>query len=329
MKERKIKKITVLRLIKTIVFFSGVAALICLFSIILRPKDNSPKSGILNPNARGFYGEPENTIDIAVIGNSDAYSGFSPMRLWNEYGYTSYVAAEGAQNIGESVNILKEMLTCQSPDLVVLDVDCLWAGEGLVDQLEGNMKSVMYNYLPLYRYHDRWKQFSFDNMFDEPEFNWSPRTKGQWLSRSVTPYEGEDLMTPSEEKFAIPKANLIFLDYFFKVCEENEIPVLLVALPSGISWTYEKHNSMTDFAKERNLDFIDLNVVEGEYAIDWSQDTRDGGKHLNCYGAEKVTGYIGAYIHSNYTIEDKRGNEAYKDWDVCYEQYRKYMNGEK
>lgn len=326
MKKRKIQKITIIRLIKTIVFFALLFVMAEIFSYMLLPKRNDMHSGILNPNARGFYGEPENSIEIAVIGNSDAYSGFSPVELWNSYGYTSYVAAEGAQNIGESVNILKEILTCQSPELVILEVDCLWAGNSTVGQLEDNMKSILYDLLPLYRYHDRWKTVSRDELFAEPDYVWSPRAKGQWLSSSVSPYTGENVMVPTEERCPIPKANLYFLNTMLKICEENDIQVLLVALPSCLSWNYEKHNALADFAEERGLPYIDMNTVEGEYAVDWSQDTRDGGKHLNSYGASKVTAYIGAFVAEHYELEDRRGDAAYEDWNQCYQYYCNYMN---
>ena len=39
-------------------------------------------------DAYSFVDEPDNTIQIACIGNSNMYSGFVPFQLWNDYGYT-------------------------------------------------------------------------------------------------------------------------------------------------------------------------------------------------------------------------------------------------
>ena len=75
--------------IKSVVFLLILALLLLGLSYMMAPKDNTKASGITNPNANGFYSEPKNSIDIAVVGNSDAYSGFSPMELWNSFGYTS------------------------------------------------------------------------------------------------------------------------------------------------------------------------------------------------------------------------------------------------
>ena len=79
-------------LIRAVGFFTVLVFSVVSFSYILAPKDNTKEAGIVNPSAHGFYSEPKNTIDVAVIGNSDAYSGFSPMELWKNYGYTSYVS---------------------------------------------------------------------------------------------------------------------------------------------------------------------------------------------------------------------------------------------
>ena len=70
------------------------------------------------------------------------------------------------------------------------------------------------------------------------------------------------------------------------------------------------------------------NITKGDYAIDWSTDTRDGGRHLNCKGAEKVSAYLGKYISENYSFKDKRHSEKYADWNNDYLDYVKYMSGE-
>lgn len=38
----------------------------------------------------GFYKEPENTIDVMMIGASEVYADYSATEAWKNYGYTSY-----------------------------------------------------------------------------------------------------------------------------------------------------------------------------------------------------------------------------------------------
>ena len=124
MKKDKTKNI-----IKCILFFIIFCVLMGVLSVVFYPKTSDPEGGLSNPNARGFYGEPRNSLDVVVMGNSNAYSAYSPMMMWKNYGIPTYVAAEGAQNIAETVNVLQEVLTCQKPKLVVLDVDLSWQGK--------------------------------------------------------------------------------------------------------------------------------------------------------------------------------------------------------
>ena len=47
----------------------------------------------------------------------------------------------------------------------------------------------------------------------------------------------------------------------------------------------------------------------------------DGGRHLNCYGAKKVTREIGKYISENYTFTNKKKDPEYKSWNKSYKEY--------
>ncbi len=323
------KKERVQNIIKVIVFMLIFCGLMVLGSIMLYPKTSGPEGGLSNPNARGFYGEPKNSIDLVIMGNSNAYSAYSPMILWKKYGIPSYVVAEGAQNIAETVNILQELLTCQTPKLIVLDVDLLWEGKTQVSRIEGNVKSLIYKYIPIMKYHDRWKGFALGDSFKTRNYTYRSSTRGQYLSREIVPYTGEDLMAETDEIEPVPKSSRFFLNYFLKICKEKNIDVLFVEMPSAKSWNYKKHNGMTAYAKELGIPFVDLNAIEGKYAVDWKYDTRDGGKHLNCYGAKKVTKYLGKYITENYTFENKKDNPEYENWNKEYKKYKKYMKKSK
>lgn len=326
MKDNGLSLKNILKMVFFLVGFCGIAFLL---SIMLRPKTSDAEGGISNPNARGFYGEPENSLDVVVIGNSNAYSAVSPMVLWKKSGIASYVAAEGAQNIGESINILKELLTCQKPKLIILEADCMWAGKTKVDRIEGNIKSMMYGHIPMLKYHDRWKHTKPSEWFIKPSFQFRSETRGQYLSKEIVPFEGESPMVPTDAVEPIPKSTKFFLDIFLDICKENDIEVMFIEVPTANSWNYKKHNAMVQFSEETGMKFIDFNTIEGEYAVDWSTDTRDGGRHLNCFGAEKVTKYLAEYFDENFSFENRKSDEAYKDWNQCYKKYKKYIKGKK
>ena len=79
--------------------------------------------------------EPENSIDIVALGNSNLYSGFVPTILWEKYGYTSSVSAAPHQTPLESKMLLEQLLQSQKPQLVILETDMLYDG-GAADENE-------------------------------------------------------------------------------------------------------------------------------------------------------------------------------------------------
>lgn len=95
-------------------------------SFLLEPKNNDDAAGFVNPNASGYLSLEKDTLDVFIVGNSDAYSGFSPMEMWKNYGFTSYISGTGKQLIGESVRAVENCLKTQKPKVVILETDQLY-----------------------------------------------------------------------------------------------------------------------------------------------------------------------------------------------------------
>lgn len=315
-------------LIKMIAFVMVFVVIVGVLGVAFTPKKSDPGSGITNSNARGFYGEPKNSIDVLILGDSNAYSACSPMYIWNKYGIPTYVAAEGFQNVTGASNLLDEVLTCQKPKLVVFDVNMLWTGKTTLKKVENNLKNMAYKYLPLAQYHNRWKSMDVKEMFEAKDYTYRSASRGQYLSMEVKPFTGQSKMVKTDVVEDIPEVSRVLLDKLISKCNENGIKMMFVETPTAKSWNYARHNAMVKYAKQKKIDFVDMNTLEGKYAIDWSTDTRDGGRHLNCEGAEKVSAYLGKYISEHYSFKDKRDSEKYADWNNDYLDYIKYMSGE-
>lgn len=299
-------------IIKSIAFALVAVMIMGVLGAAFTPKRSDPGSGITNSNARGFYGEPKNSIDVLVLGDSNAYSACSPMYIWNKYGIPTYVAAEGFQNVTGASNLLDEVLTCQKPKLVVFDVNMLWTGKTTLKKVENNLKNLAYKYLPLAQYHNRWKSKSVSDMFGARDYTYRSASRGQYLSMEVKPFSGQSKMVETKAVEDIPEVSKILLDKLIDKCEKNGIKIMFMETPTAKSWNYARHNAMVKYAKAKNIEFVDMNTLKGDYAIDWSTDTRDGGRHLNCKGAEKVSAYLGKYISENYSFKDKRHSEKYR-----------------
>ena len=68
-----------------------------------------------------FYQQPEDSIDVLVLGTSCAYSGVNTNVLWAEYGIAAYNLCCAEQPYWVSYHYLVEALKTQSPKLILLD----------------------------------------------------------------------------------------------------------------------------------------------------------------------------------------------------------------
>lgn len=285
-------------------------------SFLFMPKNNSKESGMIRSDARGFYSEKSGTIDIFMIGNSNAQAAFTPLLLWNRYGYTSYLAGESGQNILQSLKMLKEILKRQKPKLIILEADVLYYGgySTVIDSLFNDTIPLLYN-------HSQWKNIGAAKMLKKPHYTRHCVYKGFYPHNAVKAYSGAEYMIPSDKLDPIPNSIKPVLHTFITVCKNNNLPLLFVKFPSALDWNYPRHNYVSKFAKENGVSFMDLDAERGQYGFDWNTDSRDGGNHLNNSGASKATLFLGKYLSESYSLADHRGDRTYNFWNKDYEKY--------
>ena len=113
--------------------------------------------------------------------------------------------------------------------------------------------------------------------------------KGFAFRCETVPYEQGEYMQKNDQKEEISKIVSFYLEKIRKLCEKNGTKLLLVSTPSPINCNYARHNSIEAYAREKGLDFLDLNLKTEEIGINWKTDSLDNGDHLNYSGADKVT----------------------------------------
>ena len=276
--------------------------------------------------------EPENSVDVVCVGNSDIRSGFVPTELWEKYGYTSVVSSFTRQSISDSQRALKEICKSQKPKLVILEIDSLYDGRGPEDIINPH-DTTPDNFFDSLKPDDfenkisrDYSVFTFHNILQDRQRR-SRRKQyahGYLFCEDIRKIEYRDYMTKTDEIDIPIYSNSQQLRTFVKYCKKNDLPVLLLEVPSLSSWSYARHNAVQNLSDELGVEFLDLNLLYDEVGIDMRNCFRDDGNHLNYFGASAVTDYIGDYIGKNYGIESRRGDaELDEYWDNEVVQFKK------
>ena len=276
--------------------------------------------------------EPENSVDVVCVGNSDIRSGFVPTELWEKYGYTSVVSSFTRQSISDSQRALKEICKSQKPKLVILEIDSLYDGRGPEDIINPH-DTTPDNFFDSLKPDDfenkisrDYSVFTFHNILQDRQRR-SRRKQyahGYLFCEDIRKIEYRDYMTKTDEIDIPIYSNTQQLRTFVKYCKKNDLPVLLLEVPSLSSWSYARHNAVQNLSDELGVEFLDLNLLYDEVGIDMRNCFRDDGNHLNYFGASAVTDYVGDYIGKNYGIESRRGDaELAEYWDNEVVQFKK------
>lgn len=294
--------------LKGIIFILILVLLTELITVLFLPKDILKKYGFRNTATYSILSEQENTIDVIALGDSLVYSSISPMEIWNQYGYPVYDCAEAAESMKESYDSLKIAIDHEHPKIVLFETNMLFRNPKKKPWYY-KVKRTILQYFPITKYHNDWKRIG-----TKPENNIADVDKGYIYVTKHMPYKPIDNKKNLHKARQIPDYNMEYLKKMIELCEQNNIKLVLMSNPSQVSWRYSKHYASKKIAKEYKLDLIDLNLVD-ELGIDWSNETKDDGDHLNHSGAKKVSAYIGKYLESTKLLTDKRNDPKYKSWN--------------
>lgn len=330
-------KKTIKIIITIVVFLIILLTCMHILSRIFVPKWLDNKDNSVTWISKGFYEERKNSLDVMFMGNSDMYRGVEPIQLWDDYGITSYAYVAAGQRMWTGYYMLKDALEYQKPSVILFNIDAAFNDTASMDgnyrKVYDNMKlnstkieainDPVYNndlftkisyIFPILRYHSRYSDLSKKD-FEYAFYDYHYAYKGMDLTADVVPYEKGDYMIPTDEITPLTPKAAKYLTKIVSLCKEKNIDLILTEIPSADSWNYKKHNAISAYADALGLKFLDLNIYLDEMNFDWKKDTSDGGDHLNVYGAEKVTKYIGSYLKDNYALADHRDDDIAEIWN--------------
>jgi hypothetical protein len=287
----------------------------------------------------GFKQEPQNTIDVLNIGDSDMYYDISPMQMFKDYGITSYNFSSPAISNISAYYLMLEAVKTQSPKVVIMDATEIFnfpESENTVHYItdglnDNDIKQQLINdkalnftgkekiglKYPFYRYHDNWAKH---NTISQNKFDFSSYyfLKGFLNSGAKKKTENVDFYSKYDKNYCDSLAPTVVADYIIKsrdYCKKHNISFLLISLPDKKYWDCNKSIATKKWCKKNNVNYLDFNDYLQKINVDYETDSADGGEHLNVSGATKLSKFLGKYLNDNYILPDHRGDKNYHTWN--------------
>lgn len=294
-----------------------------------------------------FYRQTSGTVDVLNLGNSHMFANVNPAILWDEYGITAFDLGAGLQPLWNTYFYMDEALKYQTPKVIVVDLfgavqttDYLTPDRTAMNTLGlaysetskeniavsvGNENDYMDYILKYPIYHNRYQDLEEgDFRKDEGDINYA-NYKGYALNCISTTSRKmlTDVSGVSERK-PLTQKNEKYLKKIIEKAKSVEIPILLTVNPyADITYEDKKiYNEVEKIALKYNVDFIDFNEFYEKIGLDPMRDFAEG-HHLNYYGAEKFSSYLGEYLVKHYNLSSHKGESGYETWQANSEFYTK------
>lgn len=344
------KNVSFLRLVKLlclvlcVVLLSGVCLSLCFYY---------DYTGIV---MSGLYKEPEDSLDVVILGASEAFIDYSAAYAYDLYGFTSYPYAWDAATGQLYEAQVRQLLERQDPKWIVVEINGLLYDDvkevtseaslrAFLDHTPMSMNKVRtifeyapaedwYRYFfPLAKYHGNWK-IAYDQGGRLKDLL-SIKMNGSVLKGYVThvrPFdapETRDVTNDYSTEPMEPQAQA-YLISFLDFCRENGLEnVLFVRFPHIIAsdWNYGRFrrcNEAERIIQEYGYDFVNLERDYEEIGLDFKTDFYNED-HLNFRGQQKLTKYFGQILVEEYGVgKSDLTPEQQKDWENAGQYIRKF-----
>ncbi len=311
------------KLLQTIGFFAVLGTVLGILNYIFNPLRLGMVKYVTEHDSYylSLMEEPEDTVDVLVMGDSLSFGMIDTIDFWEQEGITAYIAGQAGQVVPETYFELKNIVKKQSPKVLIMETGVL--SHDFSTEMHIMVYQTMYNLLPVTKYHELWKVMLGDK--DSPT---KEHFKGFEIRDTIAGYSGEEYMVPTEDTTRVRGISRFFMKKLKKLCDENDIELILVSMPSPVNYNYEIHNGIEEFAEELGVTYIDFNLMREEIALDWNTDMLDYNDHLNYYGTKKTSNWLMNYLKENYDIEKRTDEELVNRWNNELNEFKKLFLAE-
>ena len=166
----------------------------------------------------GFYAEPEDSIDVIMIGSSPVFPYYAAPKLWGDYGITSYPLSTNLQRPKAAMHLIREAEKTQEPLLYIFEMRMYLAADedltknmaytrGVTDNMKYSLNRIRtindmveedgpekrYTfYFDIFKYHSNWKTLVLPSQLATFRYEKKDPLKGHVINDEVGPSQIAD-----------------------------------------------------------------------------------------------------------------------------------------
>ncbi len=298
---------------------------------------------------RRFYLEEENSLDVVFLGASEMPTAFAPALAYEEHGFTSYLYTIDANPGSLYKYELKEILSTQNPQAIIVEINGFLYDDAYQSQevrlrmfaenipFSLNRLDAIFHYeiedkasvvFPFVKYHGDW--IKGDRLLETYHWKTSVASgpallKGITTCTLVAPFDPGAAQTSPADPGRIVIAEAYLTD-FLEYCKREDLSNLFfIRLPHRNRASHAAAVSQVEqVLADYGYPLLNLEEKHEEIGLDYHKDFFND-EHVNIYGMEKLTSYLGSYIADEILEEPiQQSEENTAHWAQCAEAFDIY-----
>lgn len=276
-----------------------------------------------------YLAEPEDSLDVLLVGSSIVYCDVIPAAVWEESGIKSYVMAGPEQTIPISCAYVREACRSQKPQAILLEMSGMFFRE-YQDYTKANLSTMPFSWnrfytaftaaepeerlgacFPLYNYHYRWTDAKGKELAEHRDVQ-PDLLAGYTYLTGVSP----QTLRENSERFYDARTyadNLKAVLRLRDFCENREIRLIPYFAPCAARNPDALRERLRVDLAAAGLPLCDLSFPTEDMQIGMETDWQDN-LHFNISGAEKFSRWLGGYLRDELGIVTEHPDTSL--WDA-------------
>lgn len=308
--------------------------IVCIFIIFVLPLGfvytTQVRTDTCTIRLKGFYLEPKNSLDVVFLGQSEEFHGYSPALAYHNTGITSYNYAVPSNIPSMYISELKEILSRQSPQLIVIDITPFTESSEWNELREASFRKYVEGiplslnkvdtiisakgwenapsyFFPFMMYHGEFENFSGLKDRFSMDLHGMSYLKGILATNYIMPLstQNQNIIT-SEECLNIDSENQSHLEELVSYAKSIKNQVVFCRFPHRITSDekakrYQRENCVKKFVQKNGFTFLDFSEDISKF-LDINNDFCDD-EHMNVNGQKKLTKHIAKILVDEFGVK--------------------------